>query len=425
MSTQFSCKALPVRQPAATFYVAAVPAEELVNICRPLTKPVDTGLFGREFSGPVVLNEIQLDALVQSLESRSFRVRSKELLTEERAQPYQRFLDERRAVEIADYIKTPLALLPNSIILAVNVSLDENEVLQRDSDGTVVIRLPKNISSAVILDGQHRVASFAYLDATQKSQLEVVVTFLIGIPFYQQAEIFAVINGKQKPVNKSIIFDLFGYAPLSSAKEEKLYEGLMAVSRFCSHIARILNQFEDSPWSGQIKMRCPGDIGLISQAAVVEYLTGLVEAKTLTKRTKLLPVLYEFFKNGDSPGCASLIILYLAAVRSAQLEAWGNKGSLFWKNNGVAVMLRLLHDFILLTGGAEAMMDKAEYVKDRWAKAPLERLLNPPKTGGGGVQNELYEVFRSDIFTQPELLQIEKMRVTQTEHLLRIGGLVR
>lgn len=421
----FTCIALPVRQSAATFYVGAVAASDLGTICRPLTKPVDTGVFGRETSAPVVLNDEQLDALVQSLESRSFRVRSMELLSEERVEPYQRFLDEKRAVQIAEYIKLPSALLPNSIILAVNVSLDESDVLQPGPDGTLTIRLPRSANSAVILDGQHRVAAFEYLDKTIRDQMQVVVAFLVGVPFYQQAEIFAVINGKQKPVNKSIIFDLFGYAPISSVKDEKLYEGLMAVSRFCSHVARILNQFEDSPWSGQIKMRGPGDVGVISQAAVAEYLSALVEPKTLTKRTKVLPLLYEFFRNSDAPGCASLVILYLAAIRSAQPAAWAERGSLLWKNNGVAVMLRLLHDLILLLGGPNGFMDSIPKVQALWSKAPRERLMHPPKTGGGGVQNELYEIFRAQFFTPSEQSKIEQNKIATTEELLKIRGLVR
>lgn len=95
--------------------------------------------------------------------------------------------------------------MPNSIILAVNVDLDESEVVIAKESNLVDITLPREVTSAVILDGQHRVASFRYLDARVREEFQVIVTFLIGIPFYQQAEIFAIINGKQKPVNKSII----------------------------------------------------------------------------------------------------------------------------------------------------------------------------------------------------------------------------
>jgi DGQHR domain-containing protein len=422
--SDFRALALPVAQPPATFYLASIKVTELETICRPLLRPSQGGVFGRDISEPVKLSEEQLSALLRSLESKGFQSRASGLLAEERIQPYQRFLDERRAVEIAKYIQQPSGLLPNSIILAVNVALDEDELVRQLKDGVVELTLPRREDSAVILDGQHRVAAFKYLDAETRARFEVAVTFLVGVPFYQQAEIFAVINGKQKPVNKSIIYDLFGYAPIGDAKEERLYEGLMAVSRFCSHVTRILNRVEESPWKNQVRMRGPGDVGVISQAAVVEYLSALVEPKTFTRRLKVLPLLYSFFKEGDAPGCASVLILYLAAIRAALPEQWGNRKSLLWKNNGVAVALRLLHDQIMLAGSPESLMENYQRLVAFWKSAPLESVNNPPKAGGGGIQNQLYDEFRSRMFTGDDLARIDKMRSALKDKLLATGGLV-
>jgi DGQHR domain-containing protein len=385
----FQCEAIQVNQPSAVFYVASVKAEDLETICRPLARPIETGLFGRETAEPVVLSENQLSALVRSLEAREFKARSLELLSEERGQPYQRFLDEKRAVQIARYLQEPSSLLPNSIILAVNVDLDESDVLLDGGTGPLKISLPRSETSAVILDGQHRVAAFRYLDAKIRSKYELLVSFLIGIPFYQQAELFAIINGKQKPVNRSIIYDLFGYAPIGGDKEEQLYEGLMAIARFCSHVTRILNRVSESPWRSKIKMRGPGDVGIISQAAVVEYLSALVEPKTYTRRLKVLPLLYSFFKNSDPAGCASLAILYLRAVQTALPVHWRNPRSLLWKNNGVAIILRILHDDLMLAGGSDELMSAFRNIVARWKKAPEGDLSEPPKTGGGGSESTL------------------------------------
>ena len=423
--SDFQCTALPLHQPSATFYVAVVKAEELGTICRPLARPAESGLFGRETSEPIVLSEGQLNTLVRSLETPKFQARSIELLSEERGQPYQRFLDEKRAVQIARYLEQPSGLLPNSIILAVNINFDESDVVRNGGDNRLKIFLPRDENSAVILDGQHRVAAFRYLDPKIRSQYELLVSFLIGIPFYQQAELFAIINGKQKPVNRSIIFDLFGYAPIGGDKEEQLYEGLMAIARFCSHITRILNRFPESPWQSKIKMRGPGDEGIISQAAVVEYLSALVEPKTDTKRLKVLPVLYSFFKKSDPAGCASLAILYLHAIQTALPEHWQNRKSLLWKNNGVAVIFRILHDDFILAGGADELMNGFRSIIARWKKAPQQDLREPPKTGGGGVQNQLYEKFRIAMFSPIELQQLMDMRNRLKEKLAKIGGLVR
>jgi len=94
-------------------------------------------------------------------------------------------------------------LWPNSIILAVNVDLDESDVVKVGGNGQAKITLPRNENSAVILDGQHRVAAFRYLDNKTRGTYEILVAFLVGIPFYQQAELFAIINGTQ--MHRSIL----------------------------------------------------------------------------------------------------------------------------------------------------------------------------------------------------------------------------
>jgi DGQHR domain-containing protein len=421
--SEFQCAAIPVRQPSGTFYVAAVKVAELETICRPLARPAGSGLFGRETAESVPLSERQLSDLVRSLESSKFQSRANRLLSEEREQPYQRFLDEKRSVEIARYLEQPTSLLPNSIILAVNIDLDEAEVIRAHGEQVKVI-LPRLDNSAVILDGQHRVAAFRYLSDEKRHGFEVLVAFLVGIPFYQQAELFAIINGTQKRVNRSIIYDLFGYASSKGANEDRLYEGLMAVSRFSSHVARIVNRVPESPWQSKIRMRGPGDEGVISQAAVVEYLSSLVEPKAFSKRLKIFPLLYSFFKETDSPGCASLLILYLRAIQSAIPDVWNNSKSLLWKNNGVAVMLRILHDELVIAGSPEALMDGFHSIVARWKKAPQELLLDPPKTGGGGVQNQLYEKFKAAMFSNFEVQELADKREHLKEKLLKLGALV-
>jgi hypothetical protein len=171
-------------------------------------------------------------------------------------------------------------------------------------------------------------------------------------------------------------------------------------------------------------MRGPGDVGVISQAAVVEYLSALVEPKTFTRRLKVLPFLYSFFKESDAPGCASLLILYLAAIRAGLPEQWANRKSLLWKNNGVAVMLRLLHDQILLAGSPEGLMDNYQRLVAFWKKAPPELVDNPPKSGGGGIQNQLYVELKSKMFTEDEIARLVTMQSGLKERLLTIGGLV-
>ncbi len=422
--SNFTCKALQVQQPNALFYVASVSAEDLKTICRPLKSPKKTG-GEQDAVEPQQLSKDELDQLLLSLQSPKFQKQGVDILSEKREEPYQRFLDERRSLEIANYLKESNALLPNSIILAVNTDLEESLILKRFTADLVEINLPREQSSAVILDGQHRVEAFSYLPTSVQQDFQVVVTFLIGIPFYQQAELFAVINGKQKPVNKSIIYDLLGYAPIDGDSEHKLYEGILAVSRFCGHSTRILNNANQSPWNSRIKMRGPGDSGLISQAAVVDYLTPMVQPKKYTARLKTLPVLFEFFKDSDSALCSALIIVYISAIKSAQPEQWRNENSLLWKNTGVAIMFRLLHDEIIFAGGAKEMMRSFQKIVTRWQEIPAEKLQNSPKSGGGGLQNEIYEEFRQILFTSEELNSFSERRDAIKDKLIESGGLIK
>lgn len=420
---EFRCRALRIRQPNSVFYVAPVTAADLAVICRPLARQAEGKAPATEPPDPMKLSDEELRKLIRSLDSAKFRTQSLDLLSEERDQPYQRFLDEKRAVEIARYLKEPGSLLPNSIILAVNVDLDEQDVVQIATNDAFEIVLPRNRESAVILDGQHRVAAFRYAEDLQ-SEYELLVAFLVGVPFYQQAELFAVINGKQKPVNRSIIYDLFGYAPVGKDEGQQLYEGLLAVARFCSHVSRIVNRVSESPWQSKIKMRGPGDVGVVSQAAVVDYLSNMIEPKKFTRRIKILPLLFPFFKASDAPGCAALLILYLTAIKSALPDHWKNNKSLLWKNNGVAVIMRLLHDDLLLAGSTDALMSNFAGLVKRWQKAPQGDLGDPPKAGGGGIQNELYERFRTTMFTRDELDQVASTWESQVEKLKNKGGLV-
>lgn len=422
--SDFICNAISVEQASAKFYVAAVKASDLRAICRPLTHRPDVGVLSRENTSRVPLTGEQVNALVRSMHVSAFRGRGLEVLSQDMAAPYQRLLNEGRAREIAHYIEQPSALLPNSVILAINTSIEEEAVIKSLDNGFVSIALPRSPESAVILDGQHRIAAFDYVRAEVAAATEVVVTFLVGIPFYQQAEIFAIINGKQKPVNRSIIYDLFGYATPTASQDDKLYEGLMAVARFCSHTARIMNQIDESPWKGKIKMRGPGDAGVISQAAVVDYLSAIVEPKRFSLRLKVLPLLYGYFKDGDSISCASVLIVYLAAIRAAWKNEWANDKSLFWKNNGVAVMLRILHDMVLLAGGPTQLMDQYPSIVERWKRAPGEHIESPPKTGGGGVQNQLYEIFRARLFEPAESANLQVKWEELRRQLITSGGLI-
>ena len=283
--------------------------------------------------------------------------------------------------------------MPNGVVLAV----DENvscTVREKKHFATVKVEWEEGLPMNII-DGQHRVEGLKLLikdGFAEFNDFELPVCVLVDLPFYMQAEIFAIINGKQTKVPRSRIYDLLGYRPIKDPiLREKAYRGEMAIHRFCHQAVRVLNTSRKSPWFDRIKMRGSGP-GIVTQGAMVDHLARLVVPRKDSARVSSFPVLYPFFKGSDLVGLAKTCVVYYLGIAEAWPEKWKDdkalKASLFGKTNGVAVMFMVLHDLILFAGGAERL--KFEQVRDFWRKAPPERIDSPPPGGSRGYQLEWY-----------------------------------
>lgn len=383
---------LPVKQKGFTFFVSKLAASEIGVLCAGLKV---TGQ--RTISLKEVGAEDPEDVMkwVKSLEP-SLLLRDlggDELDNYEENEPYQRILDYARVKEIARYLGEPNAFLPNSLILAtaeeVEVALVEEgrklKVTWDDAQG----ELPFNI-----IDGQHRVEGvklFAKNNADSFDVFDVSVTVLVDVPFYVQAELFAVINGRQKRVPRSRIYDLLGYMPISDPSVRKqAFSGEMALDRFCHYVVRVLNTSSKSPLCGRVKMRGTGE-GVVTQGALVDHLAGYTTTKKYRDDLRYLPILNKYFSNNDVTGMARLLIIYLIGVKLAKPECWKNaesqKNSLFGKTTGVAVMLSVFHDMVVDAGGVENL--KYEDVKEKWGAVDDDVVKVPPKGGSKGIQDEV------------------------------------
>ncbi|MFA6188339.1 MAG: DGQHR domain-containing protein [Sulfuricurvum sp.] len=72
------------------------------------------------------------------------------------------------------------------------------------------------IQKMLIVDGQHRffgIEEYLASDIALFKDFELIFSFLIDFDEYEQAEIFANINFSQKPVNRSLYYDIFGHLP--------------------------------------------------------------------------------------------------------------------------------------------------------------------------------------------------------------------
>lgn len=131
----------------------------------------------------------------------------------------QRVLDEKKRVnEIKDYINSEELAFPNSIIVAANYNqkgfIEEDDIhrwkLRSLGSDIFELEIPTPKKLAAIIDGQHRVNGFlnAY---EERRNTDLLVSLYFDLPAPYQAYLFATINYNQKPVNKSLALEQFGY----------------------------------------------------------------------------------------------------------------------------------------------------------------------------------------------------------------------
>jgi len=142
-----------------------------------------------------------------------------------------------------------------------------------------LVRYNGNISFQVretcaqIIDGQHRIAGIR----AAIEEDDVVEGMMLPVVFYENlntrecADIFLSINTEQKPVPRSLVFDLYGIA------SEPVVDPASVRAR---DIAIFLNMCADSPYYDNIKF--PGDAkrkGGIALSTAVTAIKPLVEEK--------------------------------------------------------------------------------------------------------------------------------------------------
>ena len=204
---------------------------------------------------------------------------------------YQRRVDSKRSDEIKVFIRDSIlqeragrqmaTLFPTSMILALSVDEDNEwgNKLDIENDETCDINIQTNV---FIVDGQHRMmgmiklydelSRFVVRTAEDDYVLDYLkkyrfnCTILVNYDLWEQGQVFVNVNFKQKPVNKSLYYEIFG----SEYREDK--SDWQRNKIYLAHeMARMLNEHPESPFYQRIKMLGTG-YGYVSQAFVVESL---------------------------------------------------------------------------------------------------------------------------------------------------------
>lgn len=162
-------------------------------------------------------------------------------------------------------------------------------------------------------------------------------TILLDFDIWEQGKVFADVNFNQKPVNKSLYYDIFGSYP-DPDKNDLFYAHNIVVS---------LNSIKLNPFENKIKMLGVGNDKFISQAFLVEAIFPL-----LRKNGVWLNYLNDFINNGvlnDKP--LKFIIAYFEVIKEIFKDYWPEENikpskykDILFKTTGLGAFFMLIND---------------------------------------------------------------------------------
>ena len=150
----------------------------------------------------------------------------------------QRVLNKRRIEDIKDFI-----LKGNTFVNSFILNWTDQQELPKIKKESIAI--PMQRRGAQLLDGQHRAEGLREAMAVKEEigSSEILVSLFIGLNTPEAARIFLNINSEQKPVPKSLIYDLFGEA----------YDNPEHALTRATDIITFLNTNSESPYFQSVK----------------------------------------------------------------------------------------------------------------------------------------------------------------------------
>ena len=283
-----------ITQPIGTFYIACVPARLLLKATR--------------------------------IERRG--------LSEDERQSVQRRLNTTRTTEIAEYTGRPNATFPTSIIVAAdgnNVHVDQSGsrlIVGREADNGPARYVPLNDDDALglVIDGQHRIEGLKKAAKIKGDEIldnyQMPVVFMFDMSLEDMAEVFRTINSKQRPVDPSLIIDLFGLSRKRSPRKT------------CHSLAIGFNDTEGSPLFHGLKMlgQRQNDTEFLSQGSFAKYILPMISRNPdddellLLQGASLEPdpraPLRDFFREENDSLISKILWNYLSAARATFELEW-------------------------------------------------------------------------------------------------------
>lgn len=269
---------------------------------------------------------------------------------------YQRRVDSKRSDEIKKFIRNSIlqekdgiqmaTLFPTSMILAVSMADEENgNRISIGGDESCDLDIRTNV---FIVDGQHRMMGMIKLYeelcrfVVRSEEDDYVLdylrhyrfncTLLVNYDLWEQGQVFVNVNFKQKPVNKSLYYEIFG----SEYREEE--SDWVRNKIYLSHeMARMLNENTESPFYNRVKMLGTGD-GYVSQAFIVESLLRNFKKGGLWYFDPDLTVGQSYY--------GTELLSYFVAIKQSFSKFWpeegAKKGTIICKTTGFGAWIRLM-----------------------------------------------------------------------------------
>ena len=297
----------------------------------------------------------------------------------------QRRLQINRINNIKKYIESDISnFFPNSVLLSADISeLEgfEEKFVDYESNEFGEFEFPDNFLFSII-DGQHRLAGLSMVQSNILEEFEIPIVLLLNVSKPMAAKLFADINGKQRAVNKSLIYDLY------SNIDSKEFEQIKLFHTICEN----LYKNEKSPLYRQIKMLGIGS-GAISQAFFIDYAKDAINKSLIKEKNAqiIFNHLFLYFKAfqitfpDDWP--VPIDFNSIEELEKHSYEVLKIRKSQLVKTNGFGAILRAFPEInIMSNNNSEKYKSIINKLSDKISWIPSET------TGTGkAFQNKLYK----------------------------------
>ncbi|MEK4486923.1 DGQHR domain-containing protein [Psychrobacillus sp. FSL H8-0484] len=360
--SQINLKTIETHQPIGDFYIAKINAKDLYNIST-------------------------VDRLMIEMQSKE-----NELIY----RGIQREINENKIQSLQDYLESPDATFPNSIILNV-----ETQFVISKSKDSLILKATENTFS--VIDGQHRLESFREFNYTD---FELVVSIFIGLSIEEQARIFTIINSEQTKVNPSV--QMF----------QELHDKVYTPRKMAAKITTLFAKDIDSPWRNKIKLLGVKDDlsteGIISLSAFAKPIIGLIyddrryhflRAKILKEGINSIDKLevskssisqfWKLYLQENEAAMYKILFNYFNAISMIFKKDWKNKNSLLTKTTGYNALMLLFKDVFKVAESQRDFTEKNFYNLLIVLKE-MDTTINSTNYGASGekASSDLYKKFK-------------------------------